>query len=160
MNKLKLTLPSDTEILIERMFNAPPTLVFEALTKPEHLVHWWGSAQMETIVEVLDFRVGGSYRIVQKDEEGNECPCCGEYREIKPGSLIVQTFIFDTADYRDDIAIETLEFNDVNSLTLLRDHLLFESREARDKLMDLGMEEGARETFDRLDIFLGTDSET
>ena len=86
-----LTTPSDTEILVTRVFNAPAPLVFEAWTKPEHVKNWYGLRSMKTTVCDIDLRVGGAWRWVQETEDGTEVAFSGVYKEIDPPSRLVYT---------------------------------------------------------------------
>ncbi len=88
----KVTTPSDQEICLTRLFNAPRRLVFEAMTKPEHVKQWWGRLGEGYSVPVceIDFRVGGAWRFVNRHPKG-EVAFYGEYREIKPPSRVVFT---------------------------------------------------------------------
>jgi uncharacterized protein YndB with AHSA1/START domain len=94
MNKsLTVTLPSDLEIKMTRVFAAPRALVFEAHSRCEHIKHWWGRKENELDCE-MDFRTGGHYRFVQRPPDGEAYAFRGEYREIVAPEKIVQTFEF------------------------------------------------------------------
>src|SRR5438046_3055263 len=82
-----VTTPSDEEIRLTRLFNAPRELVFEAMTKPEHVKQWWGRLGEGYSVPVceIDFRLGGKWRFVNRHPNG-EAAFHGEYREIAPPS--------------------------------------------------------------------------
>ena len=67
-----LAMPSDREIVISRIFNAPPQLVFEAWTRPEHVQHWYGTMDMTVVVCQIDLRPGGCYRYVLRTAAGQE----------------------------------------------------------------------------------------
>ena len=82
----------DDELLIERIFDAPPELVFEVWTKPEHLMRWWGPKDFVTVVFDQDFRVGGAYRACIRDASGGDHWMTGTYREIVDGQKIVMSF--------------------------------------------------------------------
>ena len=81
--RFKVTTPSDTEIRLTRLFDAPRHLVFEAMSKPEHVKHWWGSLGDGYSVPVceVDLRVGGTWRFVNRHPKG-EAAFYGVYREI------------------------------------------------------------------------------
>lgn len=76
--------PTDCEIEITRVFNAPPALVFEAMTEPEHIRLWWGCLGDGYSVPVceVDLRVGGKWRFVNRTPKGQLAAFNGEYREI------------------------------------------------------------------------------
>src|SRR5215218_9803269 len=90
-----VTTPGDREICMTRLFDAPPHLVFEAMSKPEHIRRWWGSLGDGYSVPVceVDLRVGGKWRFVNRHANG-EAEFYGEYREIAPPRRIVFTEIF------------------------------------------------------------------
>ena len=91
----KVTTPSDTDIVMTRVFDAPRHLVFEALTKPEHVRRWWGILDDKHSVPVceIDLRVGGAWRFVGRGPDGDIPAFYGEYREITPPERLVNTEI-------------------------------------------------------------------
>src|SRR5262245_32943208 len=101
-----VTTPSETEIRLTRLFNASPRLVFEAMTKPEHVKQWWGCLGEGYSVPIceIDFRVGGKWRFVSRHPKG-EAAFHGEYREITPHSRVVFTEIFE--DFPDTVSVVT-----------------------------------------------------
>src|SRR6476659_3858665 len=80
-----VTTPGDTEIRMTRLFDAPPRLVFEAMSKPEHIRRWWGALGEGYSVPVceVDLRVGGKWRFVNRHPHG-EAAFYGVYRELDP----------------------------------------------------------------------------
>lgn len=74
-----------------RFLDAPPELVFDVWTKAEHLKHWFAPRTFTTPEAEVDLRVGGRYRFVMRDPQGNDYPCGGEYREIVPARKLVFT---------------------------------------------------------------------
>ena len=94
-DSFKVTTLSDQEIRMTRLFNAPRQLVFEAMTRPEHVKQWWGRLGEGYSVPVceIDLRVGGAWRFVNRHPKG-EAVFYGEYREITPPSRLVFTEIF------------------------------------------------------------------
>jgi uncharacterized protein YndB with AHSA1/START domain len=149
-----LTLPSNREILIQRTFDAPRRLVFEALTKPEHVAQWYGPRYLKLQVCEIDFRVGGRWRYVLRDPEGNEHGFSGEYREIVPPERVVTTEGYEAMPGHEYVATLTLDEQD--GKTTLRSHLVYQSPEDRDGHIQSGMEPGMRETYDRLAELLAT----
>jgi uncharacterized protein YndB with AHSA1/START domain len=143
----KVTLPSDTEILITREFDAPRALVFKAMCDPALIPQWWGPRKYETIVDKMDVRPGGAWRFINRGADGTEFAFRGEYREIVPPERIVQTFEFEPL--AGHISIETATFTEQNGRTLLTNHTLYASKEDRDGMIESGMESGLRETHDR-----------
>jgi uncharacterized protein YndB with AHSA1/START domain len=144
--KTTITLPSDTEILITREFDAPRDVVFKAMTDPALIPQWWGPRKYETIVDKMDVRPGGSWRFINRGG-GEEFAFRGEYREIKAPERIVQTFEFEPL--AGHISIETAVFTEQNGRTLMTNHTQFASKADRDGMIESGMESGLRETHDR-----------
>jgi uncharacterized protein YndB with AHSA1/START domain len=144
-----VTLPSDTQILITRDFNAPRRLVFRAWTTPDLIRRWWaGDRGQVTSVEV-DLRVGGTWRYVMTANGGFEVAFHGEYREVVPHERIVSTEVFE--GYPDAQAVSTATFTEQDgrtTLTLLVDH---PSKETRDAHINSGMEQGMQESMDHLE---------
>jgi uncharacterized protein YndB with AHSA1/START domain len=151
---MTLTLPSDREIVLTRVFDAPRRLVFEASTKPEHVARWWGPKGSTLPVCEMDFRLGGAWRFVQRDPNGQEFGFRGVYREIVPPERVVQTFEFEGMPGH--VALETVTFEEQGGKTKLTSRLLFDSVEDRDGMLQSGMEKGAAETYDRLAEHLRT----
>ncbi|BAY99765.1 hypothetical protein NIES37_37480 [Tolypothrix tenuis PCC 7101] len=153
-NGFTVTLPSDTEILITRVFNAPRRLVFQAWTQPEHIKRWFGgcSSMTMTVCEI-DLRVGGAWRYVLHEPKNNiEHAFYGEYREIVPPERLVTTEIYEPVPNSDHLNILTL--NEVGGKTTLHIHIQHQSKEQRDGHLQSGMEEGLSETLNRLEALL------
>jgi uncharacterized protein YndB with AHSA1/START domain len=150
-----MTLPSDREILIERVFNAPRRLVFEALTKPEHVANWYGPRVMTLTSCQIDLRVGGAWRYVVRDPAGNDFAFSGEYKEIVPPEKLVCTENFEGIPPGHDYLV-TVTLDEQDGQTKLRSHLQYRSPEDRDGHIQSGMEPGMRETYDRLAELLAT----
>jgi len=155
-NALKVTLPTDTTIKLEREFNAPRHLVFEAMTKPEYVRQWWGPRGSSLSSCEIDLRVGGEWRYVNKMPDGSEHPFRGVYREIKPVERLSYTWIYDVAPFNQNVAIETVELEERDGRTYSVTTVQHESKEARDGHVNSGMEGGATETLDRLEELLAT----
>jgi uncharacterized protein YndB with AHSA1/START domain len=153
-NKLEVTTPSDTEIQMTRVFDAPRELVFEAHTTAEHMSNWWGPRKYEVVSAEYDFRPGGKWRIVHRGPDGDEHGFRGEFREIVPPERIVWTFEYEGAP--GSIAVETLTLTEEDGKTTITTLSDGGSKEARDAMLESGMQEGAAETFDRLDEYLET----
>jgi uncharacterized protein YndB with AHSA1/START domain len=145
--KTRVTLPSDTEILITREFDAPRDVVFKAMSDPALIPQWWGPRKYETIVDKMDVRPGGAWRFINRLPDGTEFAFRGEYREIVPPERIVQTFEFEPL--AGHISVETAIFTEQDGRTLLTNHTLFASKEDRDGMIESGMESGLVETHDR-----------
>jgi uncharacterized protein YndB with AHSA1/START domain len=141
-----LTKPTDREILMERVFNAPRDRVFAVYTDPTLIPEWWGPG---TVVDHMDVRTGGSWRFVARNPDGSEAVFQGDYREVTPPERIVQTF--ETAWNPGHPHLETFTFEDLGEQTRLSTRLLFDTTEERDTILSYGAERGANETYARLD---------
>ncbi len=143
-----LTLSSDQEIVMERVFNAPRELVFKAYTDPNLISKWWGPRRYTTTVDKLDLRVGGVWRFVQHDAGGNEFAFNGVYREIVPPERLSYTFEFEGMPGH--VLVETVTFEAQGGKTRVTATGLFQSLEDHDGMLQSGMEEGANESYERL----------
>lgn len=149
-----LTTPSDREIVITRLFHAPPRLVFEAWTRPEHVQHWYGTRDLILVVCQIDLRPGGAYRYVLRDASGQDYGFSGVYREIVPYSKLVYTDGFEGMPGHE--ASVTLTFEEDNGKTRVVSRSLYQSEEDRNAHLSSGMEQGMKETLSRLDEHLHT----
>jgi uncharacterized protein YndB with AHSA1/START domain len=155
-NTLKVTTPSDREIALIRVFNAPRNLVFEALTKPELVKRWLGVFGGWTLdVCEIDLKVGGTYRYVWRHAEGKEMGMGGVYREIVPGQRIVQTERFDQSWYEGD-AVETVQLEEKDGKTTMTTRVVYASKEVRDGVLKSPMEKGIAAGYDALDQVLAS----
>jgi len=149
-----LTTPSDREIVITRVFNAPPRLVFEAWTRPEHVRHWYGTKDLTLVTCQIDLRPGGAYRYELRDASGQEYAFSGVYREVVPYSRLIYTDSFEGMPGHEALVTLTLEEDD--GKTRLVSRSLYQTVQVRDAHIRSGMEQGMRETFSRLDAHLQT----
>jgi uncharacterized protein YndB with AHSA1/START domain len=145
------TLPSDREIVITRVLDAPRELVFDALTNPEHLPHWFGLRDWTLPVCEIDLRPGGRWRYVMRGPDGEEMGMSGVYREIERPERLVYTESFD--DYPGE-TLNTGVLTEENGKTTFTATVLYESKEHRDAVLESGMQLGAAETYDRLAEYL------
>jgi uncharacterized protein YndB with AHSA1/START domain len=151
---LTVTLPSDREIVLSRVLDAPRDLVYEAMSKPEHLTHWWGPRGYSMSLCEMDLRPGGAWRMVHRDPQGNEFGFRGEFREIMAPERLVRTFEFEGMPGH--IAVETLVLEEHDGRTTVTVTSLFDSVEDRNGMLQSGMEKGASESYDRLAEYLQT----
>ncbi len=139
-------------VRITREFDAPPEKVFRAHTDPELVARWLGPRGVEMRIDHYDCRTGGSYRYLH-GSDGHEFSFRGCFHEVRPSELIVQTFTFEGVP--DGVALERLVFTDLgDGRTRLTSTSLVDSFEGRDAFVASGMEEGVRESFERLDELL------
>jgi uncharacterized protein YndB with AHSA1/START domain len=144
---LKVTTPTDREIVMTRVFDAPRRLVFDALTKPELFKRWFGPRGWSLAVYEADLTVGGAWRSVLRGPDGTNMGMCGVYREIVPPERLVSTESFD--DYPGE-SLNTLLLVEQGGKTTLTVTILYQSQEIRDAVIKSGMEHGAAECYDKL----------
>lgn len=151
MGTLKLTTPSDREIAMTRVFDAPRRLVFDAHTKPDLVRQWLlGPPGWSMPVCEMDVRVGGTYRWVWRhDSNGTQMGMGGVYREIVAPERLVTTERFDEAWYPGE-ALNTLVLIEQGGRTTLTQTMRYESRDARDAVIKSDMEKGVAASYDRL----------
>jgi uncharacterized protein YndB with AHSA1/START domain len=150
VGKLQVTAPSDREIAMTRVFDAPRGMVFDAWTKPELLKRWLGVRGGWTfpICEV-DLKVGGKYRYVWRSPDGKEMGMGGVFREIVRPERLVATEKFDDPWYDGD-AVDTTTFVEKGGRTTVTTTVLYTSREVRDAVLKSPMEKGIAESYDKL----------
>ena len=139
-------------VRITREFDAPPAKVFRAHTDPDLVVQWLGPRSHEMRIDHYECRTGGSYRYVHVSD-GNEFGFHGSFHEVRPSELIIQTFTFEGQP--DDVALERLVLEDLgDGRTRLTATSLVDSFAGREAFLASGMEEGVRESYERLDELL------
>jgi uncharacterized protein YndB with AHSA1/START domain len=151
-NKLTVATPSDREIRMTRVFDAPRDLVFDAHSSCEHMSNWWGPRKYEIASCEMDFRPGGTWRIVHRAEGEEDQGFHGEFREIERPERIVWTFEWEGMPGH--VSVETLTLEEDDGKTTVTATSVHDSQEDRDGMLQSGMEEGAAETYDRLDEYL------
>ena len=145
-------LPTDTQILITREFDAPKHLVYKAWTTPELVMRWWSGKRGEMKIADIDLRVGGTWRYVMVADGGHEVAFHGEYREIVPNERIVTTEVFEMPDPpAGDPVLNVITFDEVDGRTLLNLLVQAPSKEVRDIILESGMETGMQEGMDLLE---------
>jgi uncharacterized protein YndB with AHSA1/START domain len=143
---LTVTTPSDREIVLTRVFDAPRSLVFKAHGSCEHISRWWGRGN--PLDCELDFRPGGRWRFVEHAPDGNDYAFRGEYLEIVAPERIVQTFEFEGQPGH--VSRETMVLTEEDGRTRLTTTVLFDSVEDRDGMLNSGMAAGANQSWDAL----------
>ncbi|HEY5024141.1 MAG TPA: SRPBCC family protein [Acidimicrobiales bacterium] len=144
-----VSLPTDTQILITREFDAPRHLVFKARTTPELIKRWWGGDRGEVTVAEVDLRVGGTWRYVMMTNGGFEVAFHGEYRQVVLNERIVSTDVFEAMP--DDGTVVTDTYAETDGRTTLSILVQHTSRAIRDAHIDSGMEGGMQESMDHLE---------
>lgn len=147
-----VTLPSDLEILITRRFEAPRSLVWDALTSPRHLLRWWGPTWCPLVSVTMDLRPGGRWRYVARNEDGSELAWSGQYVEVVAPQRIVSREVFE--GFPEAESLNTVQLSELDGVTTLETLVRHSCREHRDGHIHSGMEAGMQETFDRLDGLL------
>jgi len=149
-DSFQATTPSDREIVLTRVFDAPRRLVFEAMTKPEHVRRWWGILDDQHSVTVceIDLRPGGTWRFVGRGPRG-EYGFDGVYREVAPPERCVFTEIYDP--FPDVESVVTSVLTEERGKTRLTVSCTYPSKEVRDMVMSTGMTGGAAISYDRLE---------
>jgi len=144
-----IELPSDREILFTRTFDAPARLVFEALTRPEHVRQWWAPRSRGELLRCeIDCRVGGTWRLVMRASNGFEVGFSGTYLEVEAPTRLVQTEVFDP--FPEAGAVVTVELVERGGRTTLTSRARYPSKAVRDQVLATGMEDGARESYRQL----------
>lgn len=146
-----VTMPTDREIQIERVFNAKRERVWRAMTDPKLLAQWWGRGNT-LVIERLELRRGGHWRFVEQTPGGPQ-GFEGRYREVKAPERISLTFEWDGAPGH--VAVNTMVLEDLgDGRTKLRGTLQFFTTEDRDGMVRSGMEQGMNASYAALDRVL------
>jgi len=147
---LTITTPSDNEIEMTRVFDAPRHLVFKAMTIPELVQRWLlGPPGWSMPVCEIDLRVGGGYRYLWRKTDGTEMGMHGVYREIVPAERVVQTEVFDQPWYPGE-AVGTMVMVEKDGKTTVTITMRYDSRETRDAVLKTPMDQGVAASYDRL----------
>jgi uncharacterized protein YndB with AHSA1/START domain len=147
---LKITTPSDLEIAMTREFDAPRHLVFDAMTRPEHVRRWFGCEAFTLPICEIDLRAGGAYRFVMRTPDGHESTLQGTYREIvRPERVVFVERILMPGFTSDEYQVTSI-FDEIGSGTRLTTTILHASKENRDGHLNSGIEKGVAPAYDRL----------
>ena len=144
-----VTLPTDTQILITREFNAPKHLIYKAWTTPELIKRWWHAKRGGVTEAEVDLWVGGTWRWVMMTDRGFEVAFHGEYRELVPNERIVYTEVYEGMPEGE--AVNTMTFTEKDGRTTLTQLVQVTSREGRDAIINSGMEAGMQDAMDLLE---------
>ena len=144
--------PSDTQIEVTRVVDAPRELVFDCWTKAEHVTKWMLGPDGWTMpVCEIDLRPGGSWHFVWRKADGCEMEMHGSYQEISPPERLVSTERWG-GDWPE--TLNTVEFAELDGQTLVTATMLYPSKAARDAALGTGIKDGMGMSFDRLDAYL------
>lgn len=144
---LKVTTPTDREVVLTRVFDAPRQLVFDAFSKPELLKRWFGPRGWSLVVCEVDFKVGGGFRFVLRGPDGRDLGMRGAYRELATAGPLRPHGVFD--DFP-GASLVTAVFVEQDGKTTMTATVLYPSKEVRDAVIQSGMEHGAAESYDKL----------
>ena len=153
IRQLVLTVPSDREIMLAREFDAPRRMVFDAFTRPELLVRWYGARGWQLVGCDVDLREGGRYRFESHGPDEAVMVQSGTYREITPPARLVVTELFDNQSYPGESVI-THEFTEMDRRTTVTSTILYATTQGRDIALGYPMARGVGESYDRLSELL------
>ncbi|HEY3766358.1 MAG TPA: SRPBCC domain-containing protein [Gaiellales bacterium] len=154
-----VALPSEREVLVTRKFDAPAELLFDVLTKPEHVRVWFTDGDQDLEVCDIDLRVGGDYRYVGVFADGTRCAFHGTFIEIERPTRTVETWVFEGRP--DDEAVETVELHEQGGVTTMRNVLAFKDQATRDATLWAAADgvhaaDGIQGSYDNLEDYLAT----
>ena len=141
--------PNDLEIVITREFDAPIALVFDVLTKPEHVSKWFAPFACEVTKCSIDLRAGGNYHIVFVTDDGTECSFRGTYLAVEPPTRTVATWLFE--GWPDADAVESVELHETDGVTTMANKLAFRDQAGRDHMTK---SDGAEDSLDKMEDYL------
>jgi uncharacterized protein YndB with AHSA1/START domain len=142
-------MPNDLDVVTTREFEAPIALVFDVLTKPEHVSKWFAPFECQVTECSIDLRAGGSYHIVFVTGDGTECSFRGTYLEIEPPTRTVATWLFE--GWPDAEAIESVDLDEANGVTKLTTKLAFRDKAGRAHMTKT---DGQEDSFDKMEDLL------
>ena len=155
MSKTQIDAPVGLPFIdITREFDAPRDLVYRAYTDPELLVQWLGPRKYKMTVESWDLRDGGKWRFIHSDDEGHSYGFHGVFHGSQTPDGMLQTWEFEGSP--GNVSLESLVLEERDGKTVVRNHAVYQSVEARDAMVESGMESGVNDGFDRLDELLIT----
>jgi uncharacterized protein YndB with AHSA1/START domain len=141
--------PSELEILLTRDFETPIELVFDVLTKPEHVRNWFAPFEDKMTVCAIDLLVGGNYHLVFETADGTECSFRGTYSEVEPPTRIVETWLFE--GWPDAEAVETVDLRETDGVTKMNLSLAFRDQAGRDHMTTT---DGFEDTSNKMEAYL------
>jgi uncharacterized protein YndB with AHSA1/START domain len=140
---------SELEIVTTREFDAPIALVFDVLTKPEHVSKWFAPFTCEVTKCSIDLRVGGDYHMVFVTEDGKECSFRGTYLEVEPPTRTVETWLFEGWPGAD--AVESVDLRETDGVTKLTMKLAFRDQAGR---AHMTKSDGQEDSYNKLEDYL------
>jgi len=149
-----ISTPTDHEFVLTRQFNAPRELVWDAWTKPEHVQKWWGCSESEMTVCEIDLRVNGAWRYVIQMPDGGEFGFNGVFREVTLHERLAHTNIYEPMPQYPSLVTVVLEERD--GKTFMTQTTRHETTQARDGHLQSGVENGSRQSLDRLEEYVAS----
>jgi uncharacterized protein YndB with AHSA1/START domain len=151
-----VTVLSDTEIEIERTFDAPAQLVWDVWNDPKYMARWYGPRSMTMVACEIDLREGGGYRWTMRGPDGNDYSWKGTYRELQPPTRMISTEAFLLGDAWTNESVNHVSFEERDGKTHVTNRVVYASKADRDGHLGAGMEGGMNETFERFDELLAS----
>ena len=140
------------EVIVKHTLDASPKEVYKAVTDRKSIPKWWGPERMKTKVTKMDVRKGGQWRYIQRDTDGKEYGFHGVYHEAIPAKELVYTFEYEGMPGH--VSMETMTLEPRDGKTAVTEKIVFQSVEDRDGMVKTGMEEGEKESLERLEKLL------
>jgi uncharacterized protein YndB with AHSA1/START domain len=155
---LNITLPSDREIALTRIYDAPRDMVWRAWTEPERVVQWWGPLGFTTTIQEMDVRPGGTWRFIMHGPDGTDYENKVDFIEIVEPERLV--YDHGGGDESDEPQFRvTVTFDEENGGTRITMRSVFASAEERDRVVEeFGAIEGGKQTLERLNEYLARNS--
>ena len=150
-----IELPNELDVVMIRKFDAPMALVFDVLTKAEHVRNWFAPFKCESTACSIDLRVGGDFHMAFVTEDGAECSFRGTYLEIDPPTRTVATWLF--AGWPDAHAVETMELREADGVTTMTSTMSFRDKAGRDHMTTY---DGQEDSYDKMEDYLRSLLET
>ena len=163
MKPAEVSLPSDTEVRVTRVFDAPASPVWRAYTEPALMQRWLlGPPGWSMPVCEMDVRVGGKFRWRwRSDEDGSEFGFHGEFTEVVPHTRIAHTEVFDPGDLDSSMGegmLVTVTFDENDGQTTMVSLIKYASKQDRDAALSTGMTDGMEMSYKQLDTLLAAQS--
>lgn len=138
------------ELIMSRVVSAPRARVWEAWTKPEQMAQWFAPKPFTLVVETMDFRDGGKFKMAMKSPDGSAFPFHGTYRDISAPSRLSWTGAF-TGPV--DQMTTVVEFEDLGDKTKINVRQTFHVMTPEIEFATKGAKQGWTMTLDQLQEF-------
>lgn len=147
-----MSMPSDTEVIVTRFFDAPREKLWKVLNDPSLIPEWWGPREAHTQVDKMEVHVGGKWQYTIIGPSGKKEIFRGKYMEIVPMEKIAWTFEYEP--YAGHISTQTVTLEDWGDKSFLMMRAIYANKDDREGMVGANMESGMRETYDRLEELL------